>query len=55
MERAWHCSDTAIDRNPRLKSDVREVTHPTEYAALLRHLSSLPRPFGIVVVTAKED
>jgi hypothetical protein len=45
----------AIDRNPRLKSDVREITNSTDYAALLKHLSSLPRPFGVVVVTAKED
>jgi hypothetical protein len=44
----------AIDRNPRLTSDVREITNSTDYAALLRLLASLPRPF-VVVVTAKED
>jgi hypothetical protein len=45
----------AIDRNPRLTSDVREITNSTDYAALLRLLASLPRPFVVVVVTAKED
>lgn len=45
----------AIERNPRLRADVREITTSTDYAALLKLLSSLPRPFGIVVVTAKGD
>ena len=45
----------AIERNPRLKSDVREITTSTEYAALLKLLGSLKRPFGIVIVTAKVD
>ena len=45
----------AIERNPRLKSDVREITDSTSYAALLKLFASLPRPFGVVVVTAKED
>jgi hypothetical protein len=45
----------AIERNPRLKTDVREITTSTDYAGLLKLLGSLPRPFGVVIVTAKED
>ena len=43
----------AFDRNPRLKSDVREIADSMSYAALLKLLGSLPRPFGVVVVTAR--
>jgi len=35
--------------------DVREITNLTEHSALLKLLSPLPRPFGVVVVTAKGD
>ena len=45
----------AIERNPRLKSDVREIANSTDYAALLKHLAALARPFGIVIVTPKGD
>ena len=37
----------AIEHNP-LQAEVREITNPTDYAALLKLLSA-PRLFGIVV------
>jgi RNase P protein component len=44
----------AIERN-HLKSEVREITDSMSYAALLKWLAALRRPFGIVIVTAKGE
>jgi len=45
----------AIQTNSKLKADVREIATSSDFQTLLKHLTALPRPFGIVVVTTKEN
>ena len=45
----------AIQSTPKLKADVREIATSTDFQTLVKHLTALSRPFGIVVVTPKEN
>ena len=45
----------AIQSNSKLKADVREIATPSDFQSLVKHLTALPRPFGIVLVTSKEN
>lgn len=49
-----HDAIRAIQSTPTLNADVREISTSTAFQALVEHLTTLPRPFGIVVVTLKE-
>ena len=44
----------AIQSTPTLKTDVRKISTSTEFQLLVKHLTTLPHPFSVVVVTPKE-
>lgn len=44
----------AIQSTPTLKADVREISTSTEFQLLVKQLTALTRPFGVVIVTPKE-
>ena len=45
----------AVALSTTLNAEVREIVGPTEYQVLMEDLASLPRPYGIVIVTPKEN
>ena len=45
----------AVALSTTLNAEVREIVRPMEYQALMEDLASMPRPFGIVSMTPKEN
>jgi len=43
-----------LQRSQSLTVDVKEITNSSEFQALLKHLASIERPFGICIARAKE-
>lgn len=44
----------AMQSNPKLKADVREIATSSDFQTLVKQLTALSRPFGVVIVTPKE-
>lgn len=45
----------ALRSTPSLTTEVRQIKNSTDYQNLMAHLIGLSRPFGIVLVTVKEN
>ena len=45
----------AVAFSTTLTTDVREIVSATEYSVLMTDLAAMRRPFGIVIVTPKEN
>ena len=45
----------AIAFSTTLTTDVREIVSSMEYSVLITDLAAMRRPFGIVIVTPKEN
>ena len=45
----------ALRSTPSLTTELRQIENSTDYQNLMAFLNGVPRPFGIVITTLKEN